>query len=51
MRTACQASAADFMKDDTEYNKTATRLGAMIQRVNIENDGFYRGVEIDAETP
>jgi hypothetical protein len=51
VRTAGQAAAADFMKDDTEYNKSATRLGAMIQRVNVENDGLYRGLELDTETP
>jgi hypothetical protein len=51
MRTACQAAAADFMKDDIEYQKCSTRLQAIIQTVMVDNDGQYRGLEIDAETP
>lgn len=54
IRIACQAAAASFMKDDTEYQKTtqgATGLMAHIQRIQIENDGFYRGLELDPEIP
>lgn len=51
MRTACQAAAADFMKDDQEYQKSVTRLEALVQRINIENDGFLRGLELDTENP
>jgi hypothetical protein len=51
MRAACQVAAADFMKDDAEYQKGSTRLLAHIQRINIENDGFYRGLELNTETP
>lgn len=51
MRTACMAAAADFMKDDTEYQKLTTRLAALIQQVNVDNDGYLRGAEIDTETP
>lgn len=51
MRTASQAAAADFMKDDQEYQKATTRLEALVQRINIENDGFLRGLELDTENP
>ena len=51
MRTACVAAAADFMKDDTEYQKGVARLQGMIQQISIENDMQYRGLELDAETP
>jgi hypothetical protein len=51
MRTACVAAAADFMKDDVEYQKGMARLQAMTQQVSIENDMSYRGIEIDTETP
>lgn len=51
MRTACVASAADFMKDDTEYQKGMTRLAALATRINVENDGYLRGAEIYTETP
>lgn len=51
LRCACTASAADFMKDNIEGPKEMTRLGALIQRVNIENEGYLRGAEIDTETP
>lgn len=51
VRTAGQASAADFVKDDGEYQKGITRLLAHIQRASIENDGFLRGLELDTETP
>lgn len=51
LRTACVAAAADFMKDDTEYQKQMSKLTAMIAIIAPENDMFYRGVEIDAETP
>lgn len=51
MRTASQAAAADFMKDDQEYQKCVTRLEALVQRINIENDGFLRGLELYTENP
>jgi len=51
MRTACVAAAADFMKDDAEYQKNFARLTAMVQQVNLENDGFLRGIELDTDTP
>jgi hypothetical protein len=50
LRTACMTSAADFMKDDAEYQKGLTRLVAMIERVNVENEmGMTRGMELDPE--
>lgn len=51
MRVACQASAADFMKDDTEYMKSSAALDKLIQAVMVDNDGQYRGIELDTETP
>lgn len=47
LRTACTTSAADFMKDDNEYQKGLTRLTALVQRVSVENDGMMRGMELD----
>ena len=51
LRTACITQAADFMKDDAEYQKGLTRLQMLIARTNVENEGFRRGSEIYAETP
>ncbi len=51
MRTACVAAAADFMKDDNEYQKGVTRLQNLVAQVNIENDMMLRGIELDTDTP
>lgn len=51
MRCACTTAAADFMKDTEEYEKGVTRLGSMINDVMAENDGVYRGIEVESETP
>ena len=51
MRVACMASAADFMKDDTEFQKQYGKLQTIIQQIMIENDMQYRGMELDTETP
>jgi hypothetical protein len=51
MRTACVAAAADFMKDDNEYQKGMQRLQQMIMQISVENDMQYRGMELDTETP
>ncbi|MGP0093113.1 MAG: hypothetical protein ACLPKB_24710 [Xanthobacteraceae bacterium] len=51
MRAACMTAAADFMKDDGEYQKGLAKLGALIAAIGAENDMLYRGAEIDAETP
>lgn len=51
LRTACVASAADFMKDTEEYNKGVQRLTALVQNTNVENDMHWRSMELDTETP
>ena len=51
LRKACQVQAADFMKDDAEYQKGLTALGTLIQTVSAENDLIYRGAEFGTETP
>lgn len=51
LRRACVTAAADFMKDDQEYQKDLTALSALVERVNVENDMTMRGMEIEADTP
>jgi hypothetical protein len=51
LRTACVTSAADFMKDDAEYNKGYARLQVLIQRVQVEYDLLLRGADIQTENP
>lgn len=51
LRKACQVQAADFMKDDSEYQKGLTALGTLIQTTSAENDMIYRGAEFGTETP
>ena len=51
LRKACMAMAADFMKDDIEYQKQVTALQALIQQTNIENDMAMRGMELEPEIP
>lgn len=51
MRTACVTAAADFMKDDNEYQKGVTRLQNLVAQINIENDMYLRGMELDTDTP
>jgi hypothetical protein len=51
LRKACQAAAADFMKDDNEYTKATTALGTLIQATNAESDLMYRGAELYTDTP
>lgn len=51
MRKACQAAAADFMKDDVEYKKGIEALSALIQSTAAENDLIYRGTEFGTDTP
>jgi hypothetical protein len=51
MRKACQAAAADFMKDDVEYKKGVEALVALIQSTAAENDLAYRGAEFGTDTP
>lgn len=51
LRRACVAMAADFMKDSEEYQKDVAALSAMVQQINVENDGQMRGIELEAENP
>jgi hypothetical protein len=51
LRKACQAAAADFMKDDNEYTKATNAMAALIQATNAESDLMYRGAELDTDTP
>lgn len=51
MRQACQAAAADFMKDDSEYQKGVTALSALIQSIAAEQDLMYRGADIELDIP
>ena len=51
MRKACQAAAADFMKDDVQFQKMSGVLSTLIPALNTENDMQYRGMEIEADTP
>jgi hypothetical protein len=51
IRKATQATAADFMQDDTQYQKHLTALGALIEATNAESDLSYRGADLGTETP
>jgi hypothetical protein len=51
MRIACLAAAAEFMKDDTEYQKYMTRLVQSIEAISMENDMHNRGMELDPYIP
>jgi len=51
MRVACSASAADYMKDDAEYQKHLASLTALVQSTNAESDLTYRGAEFGTDTP
>ena len=51
LRTACQAMAADFMKDSDEYTKSLTALTALVQSTAAEDDLSYRGAIFGTGTP
>ncbi len=51
IRSATNCAAADFMKDDNEYQKHLTKLTALIERIGVENDGQLRGLELDPYIP
>jgi hypothetical protein len=51
MRKACMAAAADFMKDDTEYQKQVSALNNLIQSTAAGDDLIYRGAEFGTDTP
>lgn len=51
MRRACVAAAADFMDDDDAFQRSTALLAAMIENINVENEGQYRGMELDTMVP
>lgn len=51
VRVATSAAAADFMKDDAEYNKHNTALMNLIQTTAASDDMIYRGASFGTETP
>jgi hypothetical protein len=51
LRLSCMCAAAEFMKDDTEYQKWLTRLQGAIEAVAVQDDMSLRGVELDPEIP
>lgn len=51
MRTGCMAAAANYMKDDGEYQKQVSALGALIGSIASSNDMIYRGAEFGTDTP
>lgn len=51
MRVACQAAAASYMKDDTEYAKHVKALSELVGATAAENDLTYRGAEFGTDTP
>ena len=51
LRIACMASAANYMKDNEEYQKLSGLLMGMVQQVNAENDMSWRGMELLTDTP
>lgn len=51
VRVATSAAAADFMKDDAEYNKHNTALLNLIQTTAAADDMIYRGASFGTETP
>jgi len=51
LRVACLASAAEYMKDDNEYQKQTSALAALIQNTAIENDFIMRGAVFGTDTP
>lgn len=51
LRISCMAAAAEFMKDDTEYQKWLTRLQSAVEAVSVENDMQYRGMDLSPDIP
>ena len=49
LRTAVLAAAADFRKDDADYQRNVGRLTALIDDINSNNDLYLRGVDVDVE--
>ena len=51
LRVACMAAAADYMKDQTQYQKHFSMLQSIIGAVAQQDDLQYRGAEIPLENP
>jgi hypothetical protein len=51
MRVACLAAASDFMKDNEEYQKQFGYLQQMIEKIEMENEMQFRGLELDPIIP
>lgn len=51
MRVATSAAAADFMKDDAEYQKHNTALLNLINDIASKDDMTYRGASFGTDTP
>jgi len=51
LRVACTAQAADFMKDTEEYNKAMQRVGAYVDRAQVEDDLQHRGADLETWNP
>ncbi len=46
-----QGAAADYMKDDGEYQKHLNALTMLVGSTAAENDLQYRGAEFGTDTP
>lgn len=51
MRRACLLAVADFMSDTDAYQRDLPVFGALVDKINQENDGYLRGLEHDTDTP
>jgi hypothetical protein len=51
LRVACLASAAQFMKDDEEFNKNVQVLTNLAQSIASADDLSYRGATFGTDTP
>lgn len=51
LRVACLAAAAEYMKDDGEYQKQLAALNNIIQTTAAFDDLSYRGASIGTDTP
>lgn len=51
LRVATTAAAAEFMKDDGEYQKGLAALQSLIQQTAVADDYSYRGASFGTETP
>jgi len=49
LRTACLAIAADFRKDDGDYNRCMQRLTQLIMSANANDDLVNRGMEMPGD--